>query len=309
MDDDVRRACRRSSGARPRTRPRRGRPAEARERRGWRPRPPPSPPRPPPRGGSWAAARRRPSPRRARSAAGRPRATAPPRVPPGTRRGAARRRPRLAISSCSLVSSLPSTTHSSPNTPTTMHASATLNAGQATGSMKSITAPSRTRSARLPSAPPSRRPTGSHSHGIVAVHREVRHQQRQRDPDQDPDRQPRPLERPEGHARVARVREVQPEEDVHLLAALDVRVRELLRRLVHRHDQPSRGDRRGRAADPHGWSMMPTTIELTSISTMVATIGLRSSPAPPMRTGGSTRRKRLRYGSVTSVTNFRNADR
>jgi hypothetical protein len=38
--------------------------------------------------------------------------------------------------------------------------------GHATGSMKSITAPSRARSARFPSAPPSSMPTGSHSHGI-----------------------------------------------------------------------------------------------------------------------------------------------
>ena len=44
-----------------------------------------------------------------------------------------------------------------------MHESATLKAGQAIGSMKSITAPSRARSARFPSAPPNSSPTGSQS--------------------------------------------------------------------------------------------------------------------------------------------------
>src|SRR5215207_7526630 len=61
---------------------------------------------------------------------------------------------------------LPSTTHRSVATPTTMHASATLNAGHATGSIQSITAPSTARSIRFPTAPPSSRPTGSHSHGM-----------------------------------------------------------------------------------------------------------------------------------------------
>ena len=43
--------------------------------------------------------------------------------------------------------------------------SATLNAGHSGGSMKSVTAPSRIRSTRLPSAPPASRPTPSHSRG------------------------------------------------------------------------------------------------------------------------------------------------
>src|SRR3954471_8037921 len=47
-----------------------------------------------------------------------------------------------------------------------MHMSATLNAGQSTGSMKSVTPSMRARSARLPSAPPNTIPTGSHSHGL-----------------------------------------------------------------------------------------------------------------------------------------------
>src|SRR4051794_36681841 len=51
--------------------------------------------------------------------------------------------------------------------PTTIPASARLNAGQNDGSMKSITAPPRARSSRLPSAPPRITPTGSHSHGVV----------------------------------------------------------------------------------------------------------------------------------------------
>ena len=62
------------------------------------------------------------------------------------------RRPPLAAPR---ASASPPPPRAAPRTPTTMHASATLKAGQATGSMKSITAPSRARSARLPSAPPS----------------------------------------------------------------------------------------------------------------------------------------------------------
>jgi hypothetical protein len=43
--------------------------------------------------------------------------------------------------------------------------SATLNAGHAGRSMKSVTAPSRARSMRLPVAPPISRPVGSHTSG------------------------------------------------------------------------------------------------------------------------------------------------
>ena len=50
-------------------------------------------------------------------------------------------------------------------TPTVIAMSATLNAGHTGGSRKSVTAPSRIRSARLPSAPPLTSPTPSHSHG------------------------------------------------------------------------------------------------------------------------------------------------
>ena len=44
-------------------------------------------------------------------------------------------------------------------------------------------------------------------------------------------------------------------------------------------------------------------IKSTIRSTNVATIGLRSSPPGPMRSIGMKRRKRLRYGFVTSSTN------
>src|SRR4051812_32034576 len=46
-----------------------------------------------------------------------------------------------------------------------MHMSATLKAGHSAGSMKSVTPSMRTRSARLPSAPPKTRPTGSQRPG------------------------------------------------------------------------------------------------------------------------------------------------
>ena len=56
--------------------------------------------------------------------------------------------------------------------PAVIATSARLNAGHSGGSMKSVTAPSRIRSARLPSAPPASRPTPSHSPGRVGVERE-----------------------------------------------------------------------------------------------------------------------------------------
>src|SRR5215207_2925167 len=58
-----------------------------------------------------------------------------------------------------------SDTSTSPSAPRVIATSARLNAGQSGGSMKSVTASSLTRSARLPSAPPVSRPTASHIPG------------------------------------------------------------------------------------------------------------------------------------------------
>ena len=72
-------------------------------------------------------------------------------------RGSRRRRPAPArgASAASAITT----------TPSVIATSARLNAGHSGGSMKSVTAPSRTRSARLPSAPPASSPTPSHSPG------------------------------------------------------------------------------------------------------------------------------------------------
>ena len=187
-------------------------------------------------------ARRRPSPRRAsirrcaaaRDGGGAARGEEGVEAQPGVLGARRSARPRL-------VSASPPPPRAARARPTTMQASATLNAGQATGSMKSITAPSRARSARLPSAPPSSSPTGSHSQRHVAVAaRSSRPAAPARAPIRTATIEPAALERAERHARVARVGEVEAEEDVHLVAARDVRVGELLGRLVERHDHARR---------------------------------------------------------------------
>src|SRR4051812_41155277 len=53
-------------------------------------------------------------------------------------------------------------------------------------------------------------------------------------------------------------------------------------------------------------AIRPATMPAPNSSTIVPTIGLRSSAAGPMRAIGRMRRQKLRYGSVTSVTNSRN---
>ena len=179
------------------TRPRRARPHRRRDRRE-----PPAPRCVPPRarpgsaGGSSVAPARRRSPRPRRSAAAPSRATPPPPRPPGGRRDA-RRRPPLrrskAIRSISRSWRRSRSPIAGPAPRRTMQVSATLNAGQAIGSMKSVTAPSRARSSRLPSAPPSSIPTGSHRHGVCASAHEVADEQRERHADQDRhDRRRRP---------------------------------------------------------------------------------------------------------------------
>ena len=91
-----------------------------------------------------ARARRR---RRGRRRAARPRASG------GSDRGQRR------------VARVPRARTSSASTPNVIAMSATLNAGQCGSLTKSVTAPARTRSIRLPTAPPSSSPVGSQTSG------------------------------------------------------------------------------------------------------------------------------------------------
>ena len=65
--------------------------------------------------------------------------------------------------------------------------SARLNAGQCGSLMKSVTEPWATRSIRLPIAPPTSRPVGSHSHGRVGRSEEEDDQRAERDERQHED--------------------------------------------------------------------------------------------------------------------------
>ena len=87
-----------------------------------------------------------------------------------------------------------------------MQMSATLNAGQCGILTKSVTAPSRTRSIRLPAAPPSSSPVGSHTSGRCRCVTKNAEQRGQRDARAiDHDQRPAAREHAEGHARVAGV--------------------------------------------------------------------------------------------------------
>ena len=89
---------------------------------------------------------------------------------PGVEARARRVRRAPASSSWRGIAVRPGEQHrdTSSATPATIAMSARLNAGHSGGSRKSIAAPIRTRSARLPSAPPTTSPTGSHRSGRVA---------------------------------------------------------------------------------------------------------------------------------------------
>ena len=168
---------------RPRTRPRTARPRRPRARRA-----PPAPRCVPPR-----APPGQPVALLARHAVDRdaPRVDQPLRLRPATpaasaarrRRGASPapplRRLRRSAPSGPLVAAL-SITHREPSTPTTMQVSATLNAGQSDRVDEVGHGSLRARSSRLPSAPPSSMPTGSHSYGRSRAQREVDDEQRQR---------------------------------------------------------------------------------------------------------------------------------
>ena len=116
-----------------------------------------------------------------------------------------------------------------------MQLSATLKAGQATGSMKSTTAPSRARSMRLPAAPPTSIPTGQPQQRQLAIDHEVADQEGQREADEDRHGEPGSLERAERHARVADVAQLEAREEVHVLAREHLVLDERLGDLVERH--------------------------------------------------------------------------
>ena len=156
--------------------------------------------------------------------------------------------------------------------------SARLKAGHAIGSMKSITAPSRARSARLPSAPPRISPTGSHRKRTWLLRAKYASSAAEGERDRRHEERPAVGQRPEGHALVAHVREVEAEEDVHLLAALERRDGDRLRHLVREDRQARDGGRARERSRVHPRIRSPT-IPPTISSTNVATIGLRSSAA------------------------------
>ena len=144
----------------------------------------------------------------------------------------------------------------------------------------------------------------------VGVQQEVRHENAERDPDQEPDDHAAAPEHAERDPGVARVGDVDAEEDVDALALAERLHRKLLGGLVERHHDARGRDRPGHTR--RGWTHRQPWTRLTTRlptmnSTKMRTIGLRSSAPAPTRSGGRKRRKRLRYGSVTSGTNLRSA--
>ena len=122
------------------------------------------------------------------------------------------------------------------------HVSAMLKAGQTTGSMKSITAPSRARSLRLPSAPPTSSPTGSHSRGIVAcVQRSSRSAAPARRRSATRRSAPPPSSAPNATPVLRVLVMSRPKKTLALVPRLDRRDRDLLGHLVERDDHAGRG--------------------------------------------------------------------
>src|SRR5918999_2644650 len=102
-------------------------------------------------------------------------------------------------------------------------------------------------------------------------------------------------EHPERDPAVADVHELEAEDEVDRVAALDRRAHDRLGHLVGGHGDDRHQRRASGRAHAFG-SIRPTTMPPTIRSTRIATIGVRSSG--PIRSG--RRRKRRRYGSVTS---------
>ena len=223
------RACRRRAGARPRRRPRTARRRASARRR--RPRARRRSTRSPPRSrGAWAA--RAPStstrpavdqPLRARRASpAAPARKASSRSPGVLRRRVAARMARRARGR-----------RAARARRSVIAMSATLNAGQRGSLMKSVTAPSRTRSMRLPSAPPSSSPVGSQTSGRVEVGGEEDEQRDERGADDDRRRPRRRREKRRRRRPSLRTwTSSTPGTTPSLLADGDVRAHERLRRLV-----------------------------------------------------------------------------
>ena len=141
-------------------------------------------------------------------------------------------------------------TNAITTTPAVIATSARLKAGHSGGSRKSVTAPSRIRSARLPSAPPTSSPTPSHRPGAGGVEREPGQDQRQRGRGEE-EHEPvaAVVEEPEGDAAVGHPGEVEAERDVHALARHHRGDHQRLRHLVedddqrahHQHPRPDAG--------------------------------------------------------------------
>ena len=156
--------------------------------------------------------------------------------------------------------------------------SATLNAGQAGSLTKSVTAPRRTRSRMLPERAAEQHPGRQPHERAAEMRREVGQQRHQGDADDRRDHGAAAGERPERHAVVAHVHELDAGQHAVLGAHGDVRAHERLGSLVEGHDD-RRHDRRaepGREGRAHPairfWTTRPT-----NVSTTIATTGLRSS--------------------------------
>ena len=182
-----------------------------------------------------------------------------------------------------------------PTAPAVIAMSARLNAGHSGGSMKSVTAPARTRSARLPSAPPASRPTASHSPGRAGSSGEPDEDQRQGD-DRHREHEP-PARSPSARTRrplLAMLVRSKPSDEA----------RRARRRPATRRRSPSPpgrrattdaadGERPAPAATPGSPRrahprIRPTTTPRTIESRMIARIGLRSSAKPRRRSAGGS---------------------
>ena len=139
----------------------------------------------------------------------------------------------------------------------------------------------------------------------VDVRDEERDQRRERDQRDHDDDRPTAREHAEGDAGVARVDQLDAQEELDLLEAGDLPAHDRLAELVGQHDRHR--DQRGakdRLTRAHGpGSISPTRIRPPMVSTRIATIGLKSI-GPNCR---PRRRKIRRYGFVTSRRKSRTA--
>ena len=225
------------------------------------------------------------------------------RSPPATRRrarcaagGSRRAGPPPIRSPCPAA---PTDESTSPSAPKVIATSARLKAGHSGKSMKSVTASARTRSARLPSAPPANRPTESRQARPPRIDREPGEHQRQGD-NRHREHESLPLADPERQPPVGGVSELDAEDEALPLADGERGDDDRLGHLVHEDDHAAGGKRQApggdrlahlRRAQPR---ISPTTTLCMISSRMIARIGLRSSAKPPPPIGGRKRRKTFR---------------